>query len=162
METKIGDDGYAIKERHHTVHNPNHLHSNPHDHTISWSFPRSGMPNFGPAENYWDDNIPEFKNYLKGSLHMSAIIYDDRTPEDMRFKTISDFKECIIRGGEPTFMWNGIRYGVCFYENGYCIAHASGEYEKLCDNPDDVLEYMVGSDRLRDVITQVTVLDRTI
>ena len=27
---------------------------------------------------------------------------------------------------------------------------------------DEVLEYMVGSDRLRDVITQVTVLDRSI
>ncbi|CAN4041866.1 hypothetical protein BBBGCB_BBBGCB_08040, partial [Dysosmobacter welbionis] len=27
---------------------------------------------------------------------------------------------------------------------------------------DDVLNYMVGSDRLRDVITRVTVLDRTI
>ncbi len=27
---------------------------------------------------------------------------------------------------------------------------------------DDVLEYMVGDDRLRDVITQVTVLDHTI
>jgi len=27
---------------------------------------------------------------------------------------------------------------------------------------DDVLDYMVGPDRLRDVITQVTVIDRTI
>lgn len=34
--------------------------------------------------------------------------------------------------------------------------------EKLCDTSDEVLEYMVGSDRLRDVITQVTVLDRSI
>ena len=27
--------------------------------------------------------------------------------EDNRFKTISEFKECIIRGGEPVFVWNG-------------------------------------------------------
>lgn len=33
--------------------------------------------------------------------------------EDNRFKTISEFKECIIRGGEPVFIWNGITYGVC-------------------------------------------------
>jgi hypothetical protein len=33
---------------------------------------------------------------------------------------------------------------------------------KCFDNANNALEYMVGSDRLRDVITQVTVLDRTI
>ena len=31
-----------------------------------------------------------------------------------------------------------------------------------CDTADEVLEYMVGDDRLRDVITQVTVTERTI
>lgn len=82
--------------------------------------------------------------------------------EENRFKTISEFKECIIRGGEPMFTWNGIRYGVCFSDTGYCIAYANGDHEKLCNTPDEVLEYMVGSDRLRDVITRVTVLDRTI
>ena len=34
--------------------------------------------------------------------------------------------------------------------------------EKWCDTADEMLEYMVGEDRLRDVITQVTVLDRTV
>ena len=34
--------------------------------------------------------------------------------------------------------------------------------EKWCETSDDVLEYMVGFDRLRDVITQVTVIERTI
>jgi len=34
--------------------------------------------------------------------------------------------------------------------------------EKWCDTADEVLEYMVEDDRLRDVITQVTVWDRTI
>ena len=78
------------------------------------------------------------------------------------FKTISEFKECIIRGGEPVFAWNGTVYGVCFSESGYCIAYADGNFEKICRTPDDVLEYMVGNDRLRDVITRVTVLNRTI
>ena len=36
------------------------------------------------------------------------------------------------------------------------------ETERLYDTADEALEYMVGEDRLRDVITQVTVLDRTI
>lgn len=34
--------------------------------------------------------------------------------------------------------------------------------EKWYDTSDEVLEYMVGFDRLRDVITQVTVIERTI
>ena len=93
---------------------------------------------------------------------MTTIIYDNRTPEEMRFKTISDFKECIIRGGEPVFLWKGLQYGVCFYGDKYCIALINGEREKICDTPEDVLNYYVGEDRLRDVITQVTVLHRNI
>lgn len=42
-----------------------------------------------------------------------------------------------------------------------CIENPQ-ETEKWCDTADEVLDYMVGPDRLRDVITQVTVLDRTI
>lgn len=34
--------------------------------------------------------------------------------------------------------------------------------EKWCETADDVLEHMIGFDRLWDVITQVTVIDRTI
>lgn len=68
----------------------------------------------------------------------------------------------ILRGGEPVFIWNGIAYGVCFSDIGYCIAHIDGSCEKICSTPDAVLEYMVGSDRLRDVITQVTVISRSV
>ena len=60
--------------------------------------------------------------------------YTFNSDEENHFKTISNFKECIIRGGEPVFIWKGLQYGVCFY----------------------------GEDRLRDVITQVTVLHRNI
>lgn len=161
-ETKIGDDGRAIKEHHHTVHNPNQLHSDPHDHTINWSSPRFGKPNFGPAVNDWDGNIPEFKNYSKGDTHMPSIIYDNRTPEDMRFKTISDFKECMICGGEVVFVWNNTRYGIVRSNGKFHVASEGRLDEQWCDTPDDVLEYTVGSDRLRDVITRVTVLDRII
>ena len=39
---------------------------------------------------------------------------------------------------------------------------ADGEDEKWCASPDEVLEYTVGGDRLRDVITQVAVVERTL
>jgi len=162
IETKIGADGRAVAERHYSS-NPNQkYHSNPHDHKINWEPPRYGIPNFvKPHINYWPDDYPngapEFKSF--GGILMK---YGFNSEEDNRFKTISEFKECIIRGGEPVFVWNGIQYGVCFHNDGYCIAHLSGEYERICDTPDDVLEYMMGNDSLRDVITQVTVISRNI
>ena len=161
IETKIGPDGFAERERHHTsAPNPKY-HSNPHDHIINWHTPREGIPNFGKSINYWDGNPPEFKMFLWGN-HMNPIICSMNTSEDNRFKTISEFKECITRGGEVLFSWKHQRYGVFQDGSLYCIAFDNGENEKWCTTPDEVLEYIVGEDRLRDVITQVTVLDRTI
>lgn len=90
------------------------------------------------------------------------------------FTSISDFKWCMKCGGEVVFMWNGIKY-CCFgklaphdkLETMMYISKADSEVswegsEKWCNDSDDVLEYMVGHDRLRDVITQVTVIERTI
>ncbi len=163
-KTKIGADGRAVLERHYTsAPNPKY-HSNPHDHMIDWYTPREGIPNFGPPINYWDGEAPEFKSYssYNRSNSMKSIIYDTSTPEDMRFKTISEFKNCITRGGEIVFSWGAKRYGVFKSDMHYCIALTNGEEEKWCDTADEVLEYMVGGDRLRDVITKVTVWDRTI
>ena len=85
--------------------------------------------------------------------------------EQNRFVTISDFKQCINRGGEVEFEWNGVYYGVIRYgtDNKITIyVMDRPETEKVCETADDALEYMVGEDRLRDVITKVTVLSRTI
>ena len=96
---------------------------------------------------------------------MANKIVPANTPEQNRFVSISDFKWCMKHGGEVEFVWNGVHYGVVRYGlNGKITLY-------VCDRPDtsvafetadDALEYMVGSDRLRDVITQVTVLERTI
>ena len=158
IETKIGPDGRATKERHYTSAPNAKLHSNPHDHKINWSEPRMGIPNFSEPINYWGD-VPEFKYYERVSDMLTS---RTNSLDDNRFKTISEFKECITRGGEPVFVWNDIRYGVCFGNGGYCIAEIDGSNEKACKTPDEVLEYMVGEDRLRDVITQVAVIERTI
>lgn len=94
--------------------------------------------------------------------------------EENRFKTISDFKQCMRRGGEVQFEWNGIMY-CCFGcitrshdEPGKMVIAQAGTVEvnlrteMWCDTADELLEYMVGEDRLRDVITQVKVWERTI
>lgn len=94
---------------------------------------------------------------------MGEIIY--ASSESMRFTSISDFKRSMSWGCEAEFEWNGIIYGVIRYgtDNKITIYVANRpETEKVCETADDALEYMVGEDRLRDVITKVTVLSRTI
>ena len=161
VDTKIGEDGRAVRERHYTDHKQSWAHTNPHDHPIHWDNP-AGYPDPQPPINY-PDGAPEFKKYGELSFMKNTII-PENTPEQNRFKTISDFQTCMRWHGEVEFSWNG---------NIYCITHRilgkisismayQKETEKLCDTSDEVLEYMVGSDRLRDVITRVTVLDRTI
>ena len=41
-----------------------------------------------------------------------------------------------------------------------CALQIDGSAEKLCSTTDDVLEYMHGDDKLRDVVTKVNVIDR--
>lgn len=85
------------------------------------------------------------------------------TEEDNRFKTISEFEECMIRGGEVEFMWNGLHYSVTHYNDNISISHSRRQDTEIQrKTADEILKYMVGEDRLRDVITQVTVLYRTI
>lgn len=93
------------------------------------------------------------------------IICKQNSLEDNRFKTISDFKWCMHCGGEVELEWNGIHFGIVRYGiQGKITIYLWNQpgTERAFDNADDALEYMVGPDRLRDVITQVTVLDRTI
>ncbi len=105
---------------------------------------------------------------------MSEIKHIMWDPEEYRFKSISDFKWCMAHGSEVQFDWEGVTY-CCFG----CISQSDDtpprmmicqagtveinlSTEMWCDTADELLEYTVGSDRLRDVITQVKVIDRTI
>jgi len=88
--------------------------------------------------------------------------YRVNSEEDNRFKTISDFKDCLIRGGEVEFQWKNNTYSIGGYDKYAICMDNQEETEKICDTPDEVLDYMVGEDILRDVITDVTVTWRTI
>ena len=166
IETKIGPDGRAVKERHYTDHSQPGKHSNPHDHPINWESPRNGIPNFiKPHINYWPEDYPDVAPEFKALGVISMKRYFN-TEEENRFKTISEFKDCIIRGCEVSFTWKGINYGIGDTEEGgviYTIFYEAYRPETIqyCLTPDDVLNCVVGSDRLRDVITQVTVIDRS-
>ncbi len=158
FETKIGEDGRAIMERHYTDHNQPWAHSSPHDHEVDWN---NGYPHLGPHINYSDGNVPEFKLYQ--GVKILKTLVQANTTEQNRFVTISDFKWCMQQGGEVDFEWKNKRYSITHRAFGISISEANKqETEKICKDADEVLEYMVGEDRLRDVITKVTVWDRTI
>ena len=160
FQTKIGADGRAEVERHNTDHGKPWAHTNPHDHKIEWVDP-PGYPNPQPPINY-PNGAPEFKQY-RGVYHMKNTIIPTNTLEQNRFITISDFKTCMRCHGETEFMWKGITYSVTHYNGNIAISHSRRQdTEMQRKTADEILEYMVGEDRLRDVITQVTVLYRTI
>ena len=163
IETLIGPDGKAYLEIHHTNHGFPKYHEVPHQHSIIWD--QSGF-HLGKEQTT--------KSFLYGRNTNMATWVGTNSLEDNRFKTISDFKQCMRRGGEVQFEWNGVLY-CCFG----CISPAADaapkmvicqagsvevntRTEKWCDTADEILEYMVGGDRLRDVITQVKVWERTI
>lgn len=82
-------------------------------------------------------------------------------PEALRFKTISEFKWSMRCGAEVVIEWKGKEFGI--WSEGNVIRITSDEIaEQRYTSADDALEYIVCGDRLRDVITQVIVVDRTI
>lgn len=169
-KTHIGQDGKADYERHETTHSNPKVHTNPHDHKIDWS---KGFPDLGKPINYPEGASP-FEDVYGGGKSMNIGKRYGGLNAGCNFTSISDFKWCMKCGGEVQFVWNGITY-CCFGKivpstgaaSRMVIAQAgtvevNTETEKWCDTADELLEYMVGDDRLRDVITQVTVIERTI
>ncbi|WP_040195474.1 hypothetical protein [Candidatus Soleaferrea massiliensis] len=103
---------------------------------------------------------------------MCKVIY---TKDDgsLNFTSISDFKWCIDCGGEVVFIWKDKTYGITpkLKKSPYSPAQMlisqievenMEQTEKWCDTADELLEYTIDGDRLRDIITKVHVLDRTI
>ena len=92
-------------------------------------------------------------------------IYRCNSLEENRFKTISEFRWCMDCGAEIELEWKGVHFGIVRYgidDKITAYLWNRDDTAQAFDSADDALEYIVAGDRLRDVITQVTVLDRTI
>lgn len=165
IETHIGPEGKADYEIHHSDHGSPGYHKNPHCHIITWD---ENGPHLSPGEVPGKQYLANRRNFKLGFFVGTNAL------EENRFKSISDFKWCMKCGGEVQFDWKGASY-CCFG----CVSPAPGKAPRMlisqagsaevnartakwCDTADEVLEYMVGDDRLRDVITQVIVLERTV
>ena len=102
--------------------------------------------------------------------NMSEEINTDYLDDSLNFPTISDFKWCMKSGGEVEFYWKGKVY--CAFGKlqktpdsnlqMYISEAYKPETEKWCDNADEVLEYVIDGQRLREIITKVKVWSRTI
>lgn len=155
--TKIGDDGYAVLERHCTTHNREHTgHTNPHDHIIDWS---NGYPVWILLANYPDGNAPEFKHYER----TDKMNYFANSTE-LQFESISDFKWCMRCGGEVEFIWNGKMYGIGHEQDGKIVFYEANNTasEVFCNSSDEVLNIMLGKFKLREIITEINVTVRSI
>jgi len=172
-DTWIGEDGRAFMERHYTDHNQPWAHSDPHDHLVPWDADR-GNPLPGEPINYPGGDFPtNFSYHLKKGegTSMRRIRFEERnTPEENRFKTISEFKWCIHDGGEVAFDWNGKSYGVFpkvkpTPDSETMILIGEDDKEETCryyTTIEELLEHPVDGVKLREIITQVEVTDRMI
>ncbi len=100
--------------------------------------------------------------------------------EEDRFKSISEFKWCVNDGGEVEFEWKGKAYSIthpegrinigegCYQKGGKyynVISHTKytpGDGDLWGDTADEILEYNMNGDKLRDVVTQIKVWSRSI
>ena len=97
----------------------------------------------------------------------------DYSNQDLSFHTIGEFKQCMLQGGEVEF-WVGERaFGVFPNLNRTPespdqilivekYVNNRKETELWSDTTDEALEYIIDGVRLREIITEVEVTDRTI
>ena len=134
--------------------------------------------------NYYTEAAPEIKQYTKKENGMTH-----NTPyanTDYSFKSISDFKWAMSRGAEIQFSWKGKAYCVfailtknddspeqmniceaCYEKDGrfYNIL-SDTEYDMSkdfrADTVQEILDFEINGEKLKDIITKVEVADRTV
>jgi len=79
------------------------------------------------------------------------------------FIDTDDFIDCFRRGCELCFDYDGKSYSATpDYEGGFYILEASKEETRACYNtPAALLDHPIGDKRLRDILQDMKVTDRT-
>ena len=156
-----------MKERHYTDHSRPKQHTSPHDHDIDWS---KGYPEFGKPINY-PDKIPEFKKaQRKEENNMSGKINYNSLDNSLNFTSISDFIDCMNRGGEVNFCWNGKEYcAFAFVEKSpseplkkLLCEVGNNDADQWADTSEEMLELYIDENKMKDIITAIKVIARTI
>lgn len=157
IDTKIGDDGKAIKERHYTDHGNPGTHSNPHDNLIGWNKER-GNPEWIGEINYFDGNIPEFKYYkITGATIMNYEFNED-------YKTKYEFIQSVQAHAEIVFEWKNEEYEICSLDGKkWLFCNQKDDSANVYyDTLEDILNHKIGDDKLIDICTKFTVIERSL
>ena len=82
----------------------------------------------------------------------------------LRFKTLDGFKQSVKNGGELSFEWDGIDYGIFFCENSYvlCLLQPYGNEEWKYETVEALLNHSFGGVTLHDIVKEIKVIDRII
>lgn len=84
---------------------------------------------------------------------------------DLSFETLDEFVQVVLRGGEVTFIYKGVEYGIFFCDDGISVsALNSEESEKIYKTAKETLDYPIGNVTIRDIITtkEVEITNRNI
>ncbi|MBD5146616.1 MAG: DUF4417 domain-containing protein [Ruminococcus sp.] len=161
--TKIGESGYAERERHFTDHNNSNKRTDPHDHIITWE---DNHPNFSKPINYEDEKVPEFKNHLTDqevNKTMSKIYSNDSN----KFETIDEFKKSVLWGCEVEFIYRGKFYGITRLEVNNINLYSPKEngfegIDIMLPSIDALLDYEIDGARIRDIILDAEITGRNL
>lgn len=90
-----------------------------------------------------------------------------KTYEPDRFESINDFKQSLMWGKEIEFEWKGKSYVAFRFEGDgdreYLIGEAyKAETDVYFSSIEDVLNFKIDGQKLREFVTEVDVLDRFI
>ena len=108
--------------------------------------------------NYLDGNISEFKYYKIMGENMAKYDYEDN------FNTKFEFKESVEAGSEIVFEWNDKEYGLFKVANQKWVLSPddTGDNDVFFYNIEDLLDYKIDNEKLKDICTKFTVIDRTL
>ena len=174
-ETRIGSDGRATMERHHTDHNNTKKHSNPHDHDITWVWnakKRRFTPKFGKPQNYPGGNPPPsniggvmMENNFKNLNNEAKIVYLETQEFDVNFSNAEDIVDHMERGCEVEFYYNNEFYFIGYTDGGpkhpklsVCIYEGDENQDPtIYYNPIDALDHPFGDKTLVDILPDMKI-----
>ena len=80
-----------------------------------------------------------------------------------KFEDLDDFRDSLLRGREIVFKYKGKEYGIFLFDDGIYVAQSyHDETEKVYQTPDEALEYTIDGTKIRDIITTVEIVHRSI
>lgn len=159
VETKIGRDGRATKERQYTDHGNSKTHSNPHDNIIGWQ--ENGKPKWGDEINYFGEEAPEFKYFkITGVSKMNNDYVNNDYDGD--YKSKEEFYDSVERHSEIVFEWKDKSYEICSMDGKlWWFFNVTDDTEVIVNTIEELMNCEIDGERLVDICTKFTVIERT-